>query len=314
MLLVAAPVALVAAALVRLLLAESRDQASPRRLDVPGAVTATTGLALLIFTITQAERLAGGLGGPSGLTALPRVAVPLAAAVALLAAFVAVERRHPAPLVRWSLLRRPGMVAADLAATTLPVGLGALLFLGTLHLQRVLGFTALETGLAYLVLSLPVVAASPAASFLAGRYGRRAVAAGGLLLQVAGLLLLVGAGPGDSFLTGGAPGFVLVGAGAPIAWVPLTGGGHRRRRRPRRARLGPVQHRPAGRQRRRPGPPGHRGRRPHQHPGRRRPARPGRAGGRLPGRLPDGRDPVPARPAGRAPAPPDAGRLMAVAG
>jgi MFS family permease len=221
-LLVAAPVALVAAALVRLLLAESRDQASPRRLDVPGAVTATTGLALLIFTITQAERLAGGLGGPSGLTALPRVAVPLAAAVALLAAFVAVERRHPAPLVRWSLLHRPGMVAADLAATTLPVGLGALLFLGTLHLQRVLGFTALETGLAYLVLSLPVVAASPAASFLAGRYGRRAVAAGGLLLQVAGLLLLVGAGPGDSFLTGVAPGFVLVGAGAPIAWVPLT--------------------------------------------------------------------------------------------
>jgi MFS family permease len=225
-LLVAAPVALVAAALVRLLLEESRDQATPRRLDVPGAVTATTGLALLIFAITQAERLAGGLGGhagrASGLAAPAWVAVPLAAAFLLLATFVAVERRHPVPLVRWPVLRRPGMLAADLAATTLPVGLGALLFLGTLHLQRVLGFTALETGLAYLVLSLPVVAASPAASSLAGRYGRRPVAAGGLLLQAAGLLLLLGAGPGDSFLTGVAPGFVLVGAGAPIAWVPLT--------------------------------------------------------------------------------------------
>ncbi|MDF2740934.1 MAG: drug resistance transporter, EmrB/QacA subfamily, partial [Actinomycetia bacterium] len=161
-------------------------------------------------------------GGPSGLAALPRVAVPLAAAVALLATFVVVERRSPAPLVRLELLRRPGMLPADLAAATLPVGLGALLFLGTLHLQRVLGFTALETGLAYLLLSLPVVAASPAASFLAGRYGRRPVAAGGLLLQAAGLLLLLGAGPDDGFLTGVVPGFVLVGAGAPIAWVPLT--------------------------------------------------------------------------------------------
>ncbi len=225
-LLAAVPVALAAAALVRLVLDERRDQTTPRRFDLPGAVTGTAGLALLIFAVTQVERLAGEPGGhpggPSGLAALPRVAVPLAAAGVLLAAFVAVERRSPAPLVRLELLRRPGMPPATLAAATLPVGLGALLFLGTLHLQRVLGFTALETGLAYLVLSLPVVAASPAASFLAGRYGRRPVAAGGLLLQAAGLLLLLEAGPGDGFLTGVAPGFVLVGAGAPIAWVPLT--------------------------------------------------------------------------------------------
>jgi MFS family permease len=225
-LLAAVPVALVAAGLVRLVLAESRDQTTPRRFDLPGAVTATAGLALLIFAITQAEELAGGpaghAGGPSGLAALPRVVLPLTAAGALLAAFVAVERRSPAPLVRLSVLRRPGVLAADLAGATLPVGLGALLFLGTLHLQRVLGFTALETGLAYLVLSLPVVAASPAASLLARRLGRRRVAAGGLLLQAAGLLLLLGARPDRGFLTGVAPGFLLVGAGAPIAWVPLT--------------------------------------------------------------------------------------------
>jgi hypothetical protein len=54
----------------------------------------------------------------------------------------------------------------------------------------------------------------PAASRLVGRFGRRPVAAGGLLLQAAGLLLLLGAGPGDGFLTGVAPGFLLVGAGA----------------------------------------------------------------------------------------------------
>ena len=227
-LLAAVPVALVAAGLVRLVLDESRDQATPRRLDLPGAVTVTTGLALLILAVTQVERVAGGpageAGGPAGLAGLaglPWALAPLVAAGVLLAAFVAVERRSQAPLVRFSLLRRPGMLPATLAATALPVGLGAVLFLGTLHLQRVLGFTALETGLAYLFLSVPVVVAGPAASALAGRLGRRPVAAAGLALQAAGLALLAGAGPGDGFLTGVAPGLLLVGTGAPFAWVPL---------------------------------------------------------------------------------------------
>lgn len=91
-----------------------------------------------------------------------------------------VERRSPAPLVPSSIFRVPGLVAADLAAATLPVGLGALLFLGTLHLQQVLGYTALRTGLAYLALSLPVVAASPAAACLVTRLGRRSVAVAGI--------------------------------------------------------------------------------------------------------------------------------------
>jgi predicted MFS family arabinose efflux permease len=150
------------------------------------------------------------------------VAAPLAAAAALLAGFVAVERRSPAPLLPFSIFRAPGLVPADLAAATLPVGLGALLFLGTLHLQRVLGLDALETGLCYLALSLPVVAASPAAARLVDRFGRRRVAAAGLALQAAGLLLLLRTTPHSGFLSGLAPGFLLVGAGAPIAWVPLT--------------------------------------------------------------------------------------------
>jgi MFS family permease len=99
-----------------------------------------------------------------------------------------------------------------------------LLFLGTLHLQRVLGFSAWQTGLAYVALSLPMVAARPAASWLVDRVGRRATAVLGLVLQSAGLLLLVlVAALGRGFATTMLPGFVLVGAGAPIAWVPVTG-------------------------------------------------------------------------------------------
>jgi MFS family permease len=220
-LLSAAPVAMAAAGLVLGAVGDSRDQGAPRRMDLPGAVTATTGLALVIFAITQTERLAGTPAGAPG-SELLRVAAPLAAGLALLAAFVAVEHRSPAPLVPFSILRTPGLMTADLAAATLPVGLGALLFLGTLHLQQVLAYTALQTGLAYLALSLPVVAAGPAASWLATRLGRRPAAVGGLLLQAAGLLLLVRITPGGGFLAEVLPGFVLVGAGAPIAWVPLT--------------------------------------------------------------------------------------------
>jgi MFS family permease len=170
-------------------------------------------LALLITTFPErAERnralgawsAAGSLGIPAGAllgglltSALGWRWVLLATApVALLAAFVVVERRSPAPLVPSSIFRVPGLVAADLAAATLPVGLGALLFVGTLHLQQVLGYTALRTGLAYLALSLPVVAASPAAACLVTRLGRRSVAVAGLLLQAAGLLLLLRITPG----------------------------------------------------------------------------------------------------------------------
>jgi hypothetical protein len=218
-LLATAPVALLAAGLLVAAVGESRDQSAPRRLDLPGAVTATTGLALVIFAITQTERLAGGpAANPAGAPRselLLRVAVPLATGLALPAAFVVVERRSPAPLVPSSIFRVPGLVAADLAAATLPVGLGALLFVGTLHLQQVLGYTALRTGLAYLALSLPVVAASPAAACLVTRLGRRSVAVAGLLLQAAGLLLLLRITPGGGFLTEILPGFVLVGADAP---------------------------------------------------------------------------------------------------
>jgi MFS family permease len=195
-----APAAALAAGLALLVVDESRDPGAPQGFDLLGAVTGTLGLALLILAITR------------------RAPLPLVAAVALLIAFVVTERRSPAPLVRPDLFRGPGLVAANLAGAALPVGLGAVLFLGTQHLQGVLGFTALQAGLAYLALSLPVVAASPIAARLVARFGRRPVAVGGFLVQAAGLLVLLPASGNGLWL-----GFALVGAGAPAAFVPVTG-------------------------------------------------------------------------------------------
>lgn len=215
-LLVNVPAAVLAAVGTRWVVPESYDRAAPRRLDVPGAVLITAGLALVIFAMVQTEHL----GAHSD--AVVRILPPLAAGVLLLCAFVAVERRARAPLVPPRILRTPGFLSTNVVGATLPVGLGALLFLATLYLQRVLEFTPLLTGFAYLALALPVVAASPAAAWLVTRLGRRPVAILGLLLQAVGLALLARIPPDGAFLVDVLPGFILVGLGAPIAFIPTT--------------------------------------------------------------------------------------------
>ena len=246
-LLINVPAALVAAALARAVLADSRDPAvvgrdGAARLDVTGAVLVTTGLALLIAAVTSSEQLAAtyidATAGRTLSTIMLRLAAPLLLAAALLVGFVVVERRldqrAAAPLVPLSALRTPGLIAADVTAAALPVGLGALLFLGTQFLQQVLGFTPWHTAMAYLTLALPTVAASPVAAALLRRLARRRVAVGGLLLQAAGLLWLCftmtvtasapsGGLTSRTFIAGVLPAFLLVGAGAPIAFVPVTG-------------------------------------------------------------------------------------------
>jgi MFS family permease len=122
------------------------------------------------------------------------------------------------PVLAGAELRRATLVGA-----ALPVGLGSALFLGTLYLQRVLGYRPFATGLAYLALALPPIAASPLAARLATRYGRRRVAVAGLLAQMVGLGLLAGAPADASFGADVLPGFVLIGLGAPLAFVPTTG-------------------------------------------------------------------------------------------
>jgi EmrB/QacA subfamily drug resistance transporter len=214
-LLINVPAAVLAAAGTWRAVPESYDRTRPRRLDAPGAVLITAGLALLIFAIVQAEYFTS----PDFAW---RILPPLFAGVLLLSVFVAVERRAPAPLIPLRILRVPGLLAANLVGAALPVGLGALLFLATLYLQRILGFAPLHTGLAYLALAAPVVAASPVASWLVTRVGGRTVAGAGFLLQAVGLVLLARAPSSGAFLTDVLPAFVLVGSGAPLAFVPTT--------------------------------------------------------------------------------------------
>ena len=132
-------------------------------------------------------------------------------------------------------------------------------FLGTLYLQRVLGYDAVQTGAAFLPVSVGIGALSLGFSArLITRFGARAVLLPGLVLLVAGLVLLTGAPVGGDYVTDLLPAMVLLGVGAGLAFPALMtlamSGATAERLGPG---LGPRQHDPAGRRRARPRRAGH---------------------------------------------------------
>jgi MFS family permease len=209
------PATLLAALATRAVVNESKAEKASKQLDWAGALLVTGGLTLIIGGISQVEH---ATSFPAGIV---RVAAPLAIGCVLLTGFVLAERRAVAPLVPRGQFGADGQLAANLVGLVLPVGLGAALFLATLYLQRVQGLGPMTTGAVYLALAVPCIAASPLASHLATRVGRQITAMAGLLLQVAGLLILTRLSL-DSGLAGVLTGFVLIGLGAPMAFVPTT--------------------------------------------------------------------------------------------
>jgi EmrB/QacA subfamily drug resistance transporter len=209
------PVCAVTVALAPRVLPERRE-ASPARLDVAGAVLATTGLGALVLALTLA---------PSrGLTAGGTVA-SFGAAAALLAAFGLVESRAADPLVSRRLLRgtgvlEPNLVAAALTGTTTPP-----MFFCTLHAQQVLGLGPATAGLLFPPFNAAVIAGSLAGPRIATALGERRTMAGGLLGVAAGALALLAIAPGAPALPSLLGGFVLMGGGLGVASVASTARG-----------------------------------------------------------------------------------------
>ncbi|MFI9588833.1 MFS transporter [Nonomuraea sp. NPDC052265] len=182
------PVALAVVVAAPAVLKESRPAERPR-MDVPGAASVTAGLLALVFGLTRAgER---GFADPLGLGAL-------AAGAALLVTFWYVERRAAAPLVPVTVLARPNVTWGNLAGLIAFATETSLVFLMTLYLQKVLGYSALATGLAFGVLGLGTVLGGVVAPRVLGRLGTgRALAAGfGLQAVATASLALLGTGPG----------------------------------------------------------------------------------------------------------------------
>jgi MFS family permease len=207
------PVGLAGAALAGRLLPESREPGAVR-LDVWGALTLTAGVGAVLLGLSRGEA--------EGLTAVATLG-PLAAGLALLALFAAIERRAPAPLVPPGALRAPGLAVGVGAALALTGATTPAMFLCVLHVQDAGGVGPVEAGLLFAPFNLAVIAGSLAGPRVTARVTeRRAMAAG--LGVVAGAAVLLAA-TGGAVNAGLVVAFVLMGAGLGVASVASTAAG-----------------------------------------------------------------------------------------
>ncbi|MEU6576901.1 DHA2 family efflux MFS transporter permease subunit [Streptomyces sp. NPDC046805] len=184
-----------------------------RRLDLPGALLVTGGLATLAYGIVQTEA--------EGWTAAATL-IPLAAGLALIGLFLAVEARTAAPLMPLGLLRRRSVASAN--ASTLVSGLVMFCtwYFMTLYTQNVLGYSPLEAGLALVPSSLAVVIGSKLAPRLMPVAGPRGVAVLGTLVALAGFGWQSTMSAHGAYLTAVMIPGVLMMAGAGLAATPLA--------------------------------------------------------------------------------------------
>jgi EmrB/QacA subfamily drug resistance transporter len=191
---------------------ETRDETAVRHVDVPGALAISAGLAGLVYALIEGP--AFGFG--------PLAVAAAVAGVAALAAFPVVERRSRSPMVPLEVFRSWRFTGANLTTFAVYGALGTATFLFVLHLQRDLGYTALESGVAF----LPAMAVMTAFAAQAGRLGQwigpRWPMTVGPLVAGAGLALLGRVAPGASYGTGVLPGVLVFGAGMTLTVAPLT--------------------------------------------------------------------------------------------
>jgi EmrB/QacA subfamily drug resistance transporter len=181
--------------------------------DLPGAALLTGGLMLAVYTILGVAEEGWGSTQTLALGAV---------SVALLAAFVARQARVANPLVPLRLFRSRNVAGANLVQALLVVGMFGMFFLGALYMQRILGYDALEVGLAYLPTT--VVMGTMSFRFTAQlnlRFGPQATLVPAMVFVVAGLLLLARTPVDATYAIDLLPAMILIGLGAGLGFPSL---------------------------------------------------------------------------------------------
>jgi EmrB/QacA subfamily drug resistance transporter len=206
------PVGVAVLAVSPWLLSESRVTVAHRHFDVAGATSITAGMMVLVYAITRASEHGWSNGVTVGL---------LATAAALIVAFLGIESRSPAPLLPLRIFRLRTLSAAN--ATMLAIGATAFaqFFLITLYLQEVLRYSAIETGVAFIAITVTIVAFSNVGQMLTTRLGARPVLTTGLLLTAAGGALYAQMPANGAYFWDVFPGLVLSGIGLAFSFVPV---------------------------------------------------------------------------------------------
>jgi EmrB/QacA subfamily drug resistance transporter len=204
----------VATALAALRLVEGREGIGlGKGADIPGAVLLTGGLMLGVYTILEVEQQGWGSTQTLGLGGV---------AIALIAAFLVRQAKAANPLMPLRLFRSRNVSGANLVQALLVVGMFGMFFLGALYMQRVLGYDALEVGLAYLPTTLVMgVMSFRFSAQLNMRYGPKATLIPSMVAIGAGLLLFARTPVDATYVVDLLPPTVLIGLGAGLAFPSL---------------------------------------------------------------------------------------------
>ena len=209
------PVVLFGLLMVPRVLSESRMARDGRRIDVAGAVAATGGLVAIVDGLLQASSHPWG--------SWP-VLLPLLGGAGLLAVMVAVEARAPEPLIPVRFFANRTRVTSNALSVALLAAFIGYVFLLTLYMQQVLGYSPLRTGLVYLPLGAGIGAGIGLCSALMPRLGVKAMLATGFLGSAAGLLVASFIRVGSSYAGGVLPGLIVFGVFSGICYPGLING------------------------------------------------------------------------------------------
>jgi MFS family permease len=207
------PVGVIAIALALRFVPESRIENARGGVDIAGAISVTGGLVILVYALVNAQT-AGWISVETlGLAAI---------AVALLAGFVILEARLRHPLIRLGIFRMRSITGANASMLLIAGGLFAMFFFASIYVQEVLGYSALRAGLAFLPVTLGIIAGAGLSNLLIRRVGVRAVGIAGMSIAAVGLVVLSRIPVHGTYLGDLLPGLMIMAFGMGLTFVPIT--------------------------------------------------------------------------------------------
>jgi EmrB/QacA subfamily drug resistance transporter len=207
------PVGAIALLLIRRVVPETRSDTTRRRYDPLGAVTVTGALVLLAYAIAQAPRVGWGAS---------RTIAELAIGVALLGAFLLIESRGEAPLMPLRIFRLRTLAGANAVGFLLGASFYAFIFIGTLYMQQVLGYSALQGGFAWATTGVASMLFAGISQMLVTKVSAKLVLAFGMTVLAAGVVWTAQAPVHGHYLADLFGPFLLgVGMGTAFTFIPI---------------------------------------------------------------------------------------------
>jgi EmrB/QacA subfamily drug resistance transporter len=207
------PLAAIAVWLAQTRVPETKDAQAAARPDALGAVTLAAGVGGLVYALIQ---------GPTVGFTSPSVLAAAGLGILGLACFIAIESRVTNAMVPLETFQSRQFVGANLVTLVVYAALGGAMFLLAIHLQRSLGYSALEAGAAFLPVTVLMMLLSPAAGRLAARVGARLPMTVGPMVVAVAMLLMARIDPGGSYTNTVLPAAVMLGLGLCLTVAPLT--------------------------------------------------------------------------------------------